>query len=313
VWALYEANELDMAESLFLQNRDIISGAMRADFLTAAFVSMARVYDALGRPAKAEALLDEAESIGRENSWTRLMSTVQWERVRRALLRGATDHALAAAASARVAVSLPPGWIPVASDIEGQEFGEIRLALARNDLDDAAARIDAELKRQRGRVLRQIKLHLLLAVLGSRSGDPATAKRSLRTALRLAQAGGFVRCILDEGEEVLQLLRDERQALLDAGRRPDPERGFIEGLLHAAGADPARDPGVAAAALQPLTERERGMLVLLANGISNKGIANRLFVSENTVKFHLKNIYAKLAVTSRVQAVTAARQIGIVQ
>jgi len=64
--------------------------------------------------------------------------------------------------------------------------------------------------------------------------------------------------------------------------------------------------------LPVLTERECEMLTLLANGISNKGIANRLFVSENTVKFHLKNIYAKLSVTSRVQAVSAARQMGII-
>ena len=54
------------------------------------------------------------------------------------------------------------------------------------------------------------------------------------------------------------------------------------------------------------------MLVLLANGTSNKDMANRLFVSENTVKFHLKNIYAKLSVTSRVQAITAARRMGII-
>jgi LuxR family maltose regulon positive regulatory protein len=170
---------------------------------------------------------------------------------------------------------LPAGWIQFANDFEGQELGEIRLALACNDLKDAETRIHAELRRQQGRVLRQIKLYLLLAIHGSQSGDPGSARKNLRTALKLAHAGGFVRSVLDEGETILRLLREERQALLDNSRHhsPDPDRLFIEGLLHAAGADPARDPGVTAMALQPLTEREREMLTLLANGSEQKGMA----------------------------------------
>src|SRR3546814_14980524 len=59
--------------------------------------------------------------------------------------------------------------------------------------------------------------------------------------------------------------------------------------------------------LEPLTDREKQILVYLANGVSNKEIARRIFVSENTVKFHLKNIYSKLAVSSRLQAINPAR------
>ena len=54
-------------------------------------------------------------------------------------------------------------------------------------------------------------------------------------------------------------------------------------------------------------------LVFLANGVSNREMAGRIFVSENTVKFHLKNIYSKLAVSSRLQAVAAARQMGLIR
>ena len=61
-----------------------------------------------------------------------------------------------------------------------------------------------------------------------------------------------------------------------------------------------------------ITPREHEILGLIAAGMSNREIGEKLFVSENTVKFHLKNIYAKLAVTSRVQAVSAAREMGIV-
>ncbi len=54
------------------------------------------------------------------------------------------------------------------------------------------------------------------------------------------------------------------------------------------------------------------MLIFLANGVSNKEMAQRLFVSENTVKFHLKNVYSKLGVVTRLQAINAARQLGFI-
>lgn len=60
-----------------------------------------------------------------------------------------------------------------------------------------------------------------------------------------------------------------------------------------------------------LTPRETEVLQCIAEGLSNKEIADRLFVSENTVKKHLNNLYSKLAVNRRVQAISKAREIGI--
>ncbi len=315
VWALYEANELDTAEQLFRKHHDIISDSTLTDFLTVAFLSAARVQDARGRGAKAEALLEEAEAIGRNSGWTRLVDAVKWERVRRALLRGSLDLAVTIAETASHDRRVPSDWISFASDVEDREFGEIRLALARNELDRAAAQIQAELKRQRGRVLRQIKLHLLSAIQALKAGAPGGQKRHLSVALRLARQGGFVRSVLDEGEWVVQMVRERYQALQDrspCGSSCDDEREFLQKLLLASGSDPGQLSAHSHVALQPLTDREREMLMLLGNGTSNKDMANRLFVSENTVKFHLKNIYAKLSVTSRVQAISAARRMGII-
>jgi LuxR family maltose regulon positive regulatory protein len=311
VWALYEANDLDTAEAVFVQNQQTISESMRTDFLTVAYLSMARIHDARGRQAKADDILAEAEAIGHTSGWPRLVSTVKWERVRRSLNRGALEQALATAASARIDNRLPVGWIPFANDLEDQQLGEIRLALARSDLDDARDRIADALRLQRGRVLRKIKLQLLLAVLTARAGEEAASRRELRTALRLAQTGGFVRCVLDEGSEVTRMIGAEYQTLLAGGASRELE--FVELLLETAGIPLVRSAGHCRVPPQSLTDRERELLVLLANGTSNKDVANRLYVSENTVKFHLKNIYAKLAVTSRVRAITAAREIGIIQ
>lgn len=63
----------------------------------------------------------------------------------------------------------------------------------------------------------------------------------------------------------------------------------------------------------PLTCRERDVLEAVATGRSNCEIAQLLFIAENTVKFHLKNIYSKLAVTNRVQAIQLAMSLRLLQ
>jgi DNA-binding NarL/FixJ family response regulator len=62
--------------------------------------------------------------------------------------------------------------------------------------------------------------------------------------------------------------------------------------------------------VDPLTERERQVLQLTAQGLANKQIAASLEISENTVKFHLSSLYAKLGVTSRTEAVRAGARRG---
>jgi LuxR family transcriptional regulator, maltose regulon positive regulatory protein len=315
IWALYEADEPESAEAVFLQNKEAISETARTDFIAVAYLSMARIHDSRAHHSKADAVLSEAESIGHQSGWPRLVSTIKWERARRLLVRGLAPQAESIATSARIESTLAREWIPFANDAEDAEFGEIRLALAQGHFSTAQWRIQAALKRQRGRVLRKIKLHLLSAVHGARTGDNSACRRELRTGLRLAQMGGFVRCVLDEGDPVLRLIKSEYRALLDSrgATAIGQELEFMQCLLERSGTGLAQLPERSPTSLQALTDRERELLVLLANGTSNKDVANRMFVSENTVKFHLKNIYAKLAVSSRVRAITAAREIGLIQ
>lgn len=318
MWALYEANDLAALESLCARFQREIAVAVTPDFVAVAYVSIARMHEVRGRSAEAQGVLDELERIGHDSQWERLIAVVDWERVRRAVCASEVDRAAGLASHiAPDPVARPPGWIHLAEDIEGEGLGRIRLAIAQGDHHQAAQRIALERARQTGRVYRDIKLNLFEALLQHHKGVPSSAHRSFRKALQLARGGRFVRCLLDEGGAVVQMLREEYQSILQtrepehARHEPDPEREYVELLLAASGTDLGRT-SPKTHLVDPLSQREKEMLQLLANGVSNKEIGNRLFVSENTVKFHLKNIYSKLGVCSRLQAINAARALKLV-
>ncbi|WP_340529825.1 helix-turn-helix transcriptional regulator, partial [Cupriavidus necator] len=123
---------------------------------------------------------------------------------------------------------------------------------------------------------------------------------------------GLVRCLLDASPQVPALL-----AALAGDDSLDPVLAFYaQRLADAAGpgasASPAPSPAPAAqlARLATLSEREQEVLGLLAQAMPNKKIARILNVSLDTVKWHLRNVYAKLEVTGRDEAVARLRDAG---
>lgn len=320
IHALYESGELDTAETMFTQFHDVICDAVLLDFLAQGYLAMARIQDARGRPHRAEEVLAEAEQIAHTAGWPRLLRIVGWERVRRLLLAGEVDRAQAIASRIprQPEFTLPEGWMIFSEATEGDAIGAIRLALHGGHTDAAAAQLANELgdAQRQGRNYRLIKLLVLDALVHKQRGNDNHARRSLRRALQLAEPGGFIRLFLDEGDKLLPLLREEYAALGSESAADGPAlHAFVARLLDASGHHAeltARPPGdTGFQPLEPLTDREKEILVYLANGVSNKEMARRIFVSENTVKFHLKNIYSKLAVSSRLQAINAARQMGL--
>ena len=131
-----------------------------------------------------------------------------------------------------------------------------------------------------------------------------------RATLRLDIAYGLLalsRIALAAGEEAeARELRARARRQLTAC--PDP--GFLRGW---AKAEDAGDPGPASPAdgFDELSERELAVLRLLSSRLSLREIGNELYVSLNTIKTHTRNVYAKLRVGSRQQAVIRARELGL--
>jgi LuxR family maltose regulon positive regulatory protein len=322
ILALYETNALDAAEVQFGEFKDVIKDAALLDYLAVAYVTMSRIHDARGRSGPAAALLDEAESIGFMNSWPRLVRLVNWERVRRLLLQGDIHQAGFCASRIRVASNesgLPEDCIPFSEDTEGESVGRIRLAVHMAQPEEALRMLATAIHaaQNKGRVRCQIKLHVLEALARKNQGNNNEAYRNLGHAMHLAESGGFIRTFLEEGSQVIDILREtwnsSQTGNADANQIVGTSPSYAEKLLQAVGPDPDQasmahrfEP------LEPLTLREAEILMFLARGVSNKEMARRIYLSENTVKFHLKNIYSKLAVCTRLQAINAARQMGLI-
>jgi len=165
-----------------------------------------------------------------------------------------------------------------------------------------------------GRRRRALVLQLLLGLALQRTGDSAGAMQETGAALQFACQEGFMRLILDEGPAVgAQVQR--YQALHDSGQVRDPILGdYLQRLLSAFGPLPT-EPEVGAelahGVLEPLTRKEIRVLQLLVEGYSNSAMAEKLFVSDSTVRTHLRNINTKLGAHSRTQAVAIARKLGL--
>jgi LuxR family maltose regulon positive regulatory protein len=184
----------------------------------------------------------------------------------------------------------------------------VRRALKRLDqLREKAERSDLAWLHVKTLLLQGLAQHML--------GETVPALAALEEALALAEPEGCVRVFVDEGRPMAALLRQ----LHAHGSLPQ----FIATLLHAQdgqGPEGSRrtggpsvlspsGPGRPAIA-EPLTERELDVLRLLAAGQSNPEIARALYIEANTVKTHVKSLYGKLGVHSRVQAVQRARELG---
>jgi LuxR family maltose regulon positive regulatory protein len=131
----------------------------------------------------------------------------------------------------------------------------------------------------------------------------------LDEALTLAEPGGFIRVFVDEGAPMARLLYEA----CSRGVHPDYVRHLLA-VFPASGREQAAPSRSAAAAIglaESLSSRELEVLDLIAAGLTNQQIAARLYVSLHTVKSHARNIYAKLGVSSRTQAIAKGRALGL--
>jgi LuxR family transcriptional regulator, maltose regulon positive regulatory protein len=210
-----------------------------------------------------------------------------------------------------------------APSVYGFPLAFARLALLEEQWAEAHTRLDAliEAAEPRGWGWVVLEARVLQALAWQAQGDREQAASVAIQALTFAAPEGFVRLFLDEGDAMRRLLR----AVLPLIQRQREEAlasyvcsllatfGSLDQPMYAAAPMPPRasadTPHTSAPPLiEPLTDRETEVLHLIAAGMSNQEIAQTLMISVGTVKTHLINIYGKLGVHKRIQAVARARE-----
>ena len=135
-------------------------------------------------------------------------------------------------------------------------------------------------------------------------GDTDQALDTLSRALALAQPEGYVRMFVDEGAPMARLLYEAASR----GITPEYAGRLLAAFPDVDAVQPKPSP---TEMVEPLSARELEVLGLIAEGHSNQEIAAKLYLSLNTVKVHSSNIYGKLGVNSRTQAVAKAKTLDI--
>ncbi len=180
---------------------------------------------------------------------------------------------------------------------------QVRIDLARNDLIRARKTLQGIRERYEGTIPWGVELHmrLLEAVIVQDEKGPVVAQKILTAVVIEAAREHFISPFSE--------LRGELQDLMEKGFGQLPEGPFKEALGNLFELKPEAS-GIEVLA-EPISEREQSVLELIAKGLSNQEIADKLHISLHTVKTHARRINAKLEVKSRTQAIVRARELGL--
>jgi LuxR family maltose regulon positive regulatory protein len=310
---LREQNDLEqskryLAIGLRLAQQESILGGNTA----VAYLIQARLLQALGDEAGAIQSIQQAEQVLLPHSPVRLW--VAAIRARLWLVQGN----LAAAAQWAEQCELPLAKIDYVQ-YPGEYTTLARIMIAQHKFAQASKLLDqievvAESTGQQGRLA---EINMLQALTLHAQGKTEQALKSFIQALTLAEPGDYIRLFVDEGTAIAELLR------LIKSRSLAPNEAYLDKLLTAFSISspltvaqaPKSKMGLAQVEnfiIEPLSERELEVLQLIAAGLSNREIAQKLVITVGTAKTHANNIYRKLDVRSRTQAVARATELGLV-
>jgi LuxR family maltose regulon positive regulatory protein len=291
---LREQNELDQAIEQIKKGVDLCREWQQGEALGIGLIELAETHRRRGEYDQAEAALKEAQQIAAAISpWA--VNFAQGFAARLALSRGDID------AAAR--------WAERSDlDAQGCEIGYerfpecpplIRTCIATGNPQRALALTERLIQRDQacGRLGRVLDLLVLKVAALDALGQPRQALQTLAEAVELAAPEKHVRPFLDDGAKLVPYLQK---------LPPAPHR---DRLLAALGQ--AVEVAPATALVEPLNDREISILRLMSAGRSNREIGDELYLSVNTIRWYASQIYLKLGVKNRGEAVAQARELGL--
>jgi LuxR family maltose regulon positive regulatory protein len=315
----YENNELDLAAQLVDEAMPSAREYGFVDQLLSAFLIRARICHARRDLDGALQTLDEAMAIAVERDLQRLRFALVSERVRVLIESGRQEEAIRHAEAHGIDITHRAA-LPGENFTTVEEYRAIiwvRLALASDRLFEAmgVVRQWRSFCAGRGAVRAQIRWNILLARVHYTGGNKLAALRALREALTQGASSRALRSFIDEGGTIRAMLESIEPAEVRASH---PTDAFAEELLAIFSGPDGRTRTVQADSLGEeglygrFNQREREILTLVASGLRNREIAERMGMTEGTIKWYLQQVFDKIGARRRAHAVVRARQFGLI-
>jgi LuxR family maltose regulon positive regulatory protein len=311
---LREWNDLPGASPLLVKGVEQSARLGQADVLTDAYVALAKLHLAQGALDQVWEMLRKADDLVRRSSIDPFI--VCWLedcRVRSLLAGGDLDAAIRWARDSGLTVD---GELSYHYDLN--HINLARVLVARGAADTSGPWLNEALTllgrlqaaaAQAGWVQEEIKIGMLQALAMQAQGNSQSALEALCRVLPLAEHGGYIRLFVDEGLPMAELLSEAATR----GIGPDYTGRLLAafpGFAVVSTTQPTiQDPK--SKMVEPLSQRELEVLQLIAQGLSNREISERLFLALSSVKGHNLKIFGKLQVQRRTEAVARARELGL--
>lgn len=314
---LYDSGELERAGDLVDRYLPTVRQWGFVDQIASGYLVQARLAFARGDTAQALSGLEEAHLVAIECGLDRLRAFVVAEQVRILVKTGQVAEAEAALRAGDIPVDDEP--VPTLTPSRRNEsiaIAWLRIEMQRHRLARACkvATRWLECVRRSGAVRSAVLFELLLAEISVLQGNRSKARRAVRAAVELAEPSGWTRIFLDEGEVICSLLTEAYSGGPMLETAADQFATRLVGLMKGGTlveTDEDEDEDENSGLTSRLASREIEILTMVSGGLRNREIGERLGLTEGTVKWYMQQIYDKLGVRRRPQAVMRARQFGL--
>ena len=301
---LYEKDEFEQLERVLAGRLDVIKKTALLDPLRGAYLALSRVRRRQYLAPDADKLLEEMEHFGVVRNWPRLLASALYER----LCLATRDNELADAEKLLeqmqgLLADVPEQRCALSEIKDLYQLAQIRVLLLKQDYQRAIEISTSEIREHRllGNMTRALLSQLLYVQALALAGDEKAALKNLAQVLKNAEKAGLLRSVMDDIKPISLLfnkLVSEQPQIVSAS--------YLAKMLEVCRTsisenNASQKPAAKRVSLSP---REQDMLRLLRTGKVNKEIARELNLSLETVKWHLKNLYSKLGVANRLQAIS---------
>lgn len=278
------------------------------DALLAAYSALARRALARDEPGQANRLLEHAQQLATARRWPRLQGALLAEQFHVHLSCTQSPQAQSLLEQLHALAALADGAADPHQHLQRCAARcQAQWLMAQAEPEQAAQWCTPWIERlhQQGQTLEALRFQAMRATAWWQAGQSRQAHEALLAFLEPARRQRLNRSLLDNGPAMLELLQSAARELKGASK------SYLQCLLDNSHGQAPAPSGPAPMLIHCLSERESQTLLLVAEGQSNKEIARTLEISAETVKWHLKNLYSKLQVTSRTQAMNRARELSL--